>query len=34
LHPRLLDAGSVQLIDASHLLSTLAPGERARLRLH
>jgi hypothetical protein len=34
LHPRLLDSGSVQLIDAPHLLSTLAPDERARLRLH
>jgi hypothetical protein len=34
LHPRLLDSGSVQLINAPHLLSTLAPDERARLRLH
>jgi hypothetical protein len=31
LHPRLLDPGSVQLIDARHLLSTLAPDARARL---
>jgi hypothetical protein len=31
LHPRLLDPGSVHLIDAPHLLSTLAPDARARL---
>ncbi|MDX6235287.1 MAG: hypothetical protein QOG10_102, partial [Kribbellaceae bacterium] len=34
LHPRLLDSGSVQMIDAPHLLSMLVPDERARLRSH
>ncbi|WBQ07794.1 MXAN_6230/SCO0854 family RING domain-containing protein [Kribbella sp. CA-293567] len=32
LHPHLLDAGNLNLVDAPHLLATLAPDARARVR--
>ncbi|MEU4396014.1 MXAN_6230/SCO0854 family RING domain-containing protein [Kribbella sp. NPDC023855] len=34
LHPHLLDPGNLTLIDAPHLLSTLAPDSRAALPTH
>jgi hypothetical protein len=34
LHPHLLDPGNVHLIDAPHLLSTLAPDTRADVPIH
>jgi hypothetical protein len=34
LHPRLLDPGNLRLVDAPHLLATLAPDTRATLPTH